>query len=397
MLQLKVKLSYPRLLKLQLLYRFMNEIDATLVLAHTPFLGAASIKKAVDFLGSASAVLHAIKNQIVLPFTLRQESLDYLLNCENKTNWQEDKLLVEKEMVTIIPYTSCKFPEMLKQISDAPPLIYVKGTLPEKKTPWVAIVGTRAASFQAMEDAQRFATILAQKGVVVISGLARGIDTAAHKGSLVYSPTCGATIAVIGSGLCDIYPTENIQLANQIAASSSSAVISEFPMNLAPSRYTFPKRNRIISALSDAILLCEAPRKSGGMITMELGAKHKKKLFALPGRAGGENSCGNNWLIKSGLAQLVDHPEEILAALGFTSDFTHLKSQISEKCTFSESQFTKDEQKIVGLLMRSQLSLDELVGINSMPISTLQAILIKLILKKIVLELPGKRYKLNRN
>ena len=275
----------------------MNEVDATLILAHTPFLGPSSIKKGVDLFGSASDALQAIRTQKALPFTLRKESLAYLFDYENKTNWQEDRLFAEKEKVTIIPYISSDFPEMLKQISDCPPLIYVKGTLPEKRAPWVAIVGTRAASPQAMEDAWRFAKMLTQAGAVVISGLARGIDTAAHKGSLIYSTACGSTIAVIGSGLGDIYPTENIQLANQIAATLSSAVISEFPMSLAPSRYTFPKRNRIISALSDAILLCEAPRKSGAMITMELGAKHKKMLFALPGRAGVENSCGNNWLI----------------------------------------------------------------------------------------------------
>ena len=367
----------------------VNEVEATLILTHAPFLGEVKIRKAIDCFGSSVKALEAILNGTPLPFQLRKESAEFLFNFEKKTSWEKDLQIAKEENVTIIPYTSSDFPERLKACPDSPVILYVKGEVPSFNLPWVAIVGTRAATPIAMEETRRFAEMLASFGVVIVSGLARGIDTSAHAACL--SSFGGKTVAVIGSGISRIYPKENIKLARDI--SSRGALLSEFAMTQDPTRYTFPKRNRIISGLSDAILLTEAPLKSGAMITMEIGIKHKKLLFALPGRAGGCTSGGNNSLIKEGIARLVDHPEEILKALNF-----YPQSKKKETFSiFSMASFTKDEQKILEHLSRTDLSLEELVSLNLLPISTLQATLIKLILRKMVLELPGKRYKLIGN
>lgn len=367
----------------------MNELEATLILTHAPFFGDVKIRKGIDYFGSSLSTLEAILNNIPLPFQLRKESADFLNSFENKKSWQEDLQIAKDENVTIIPYTSAQFPEKLKHYPDCPVILYVQGKIPLFTHPWIAIVGTRAATPSAMEETRRFAETMAMFGCVIVSGLARGIDTSAHCASLI--PENGKTVAVIGSGLSRIYPKENIQLSRSIT--KNGALFSEYPMLQDPTRYTFPKRNRIISALSDAILLTEAPIKSGAMITMEIGSAQKKQLFALPGRAGGVTSAGNNSLIKEGIARLVDHPEEILKTLNF---FPNVEKK-EPFPPFSMQSFSKDEQIILEHLLRSELSLEELVGAVSLPISSLQATLIKLILKKLVLELPGKRYKLISN
>ncbi|MDB6080906.1 MAG: putative Protein smf [Chlamydiia bacterium] len=363
----------------------MNEIEAAVILNSIPYLGNTKIGTLIRQFGSCYNALLALYNKDPLPFNLRAETVSFLETFEKNTSWKEDLLLAEQQSVTLLPITSPLYPEKLKAISDCPPLLYIKGILPIESPLSIAIIGTRTATFYGNEQALRFAEALSAAGCTIVSGLARGIDTSAHKGCLKK----GKTIAVIGSGLAHIYPEENKNLAQEIT--QAGAVISELPMNTQPSRFTFPQRNRIISALSDALLLVEAPEKSGAMITMEIGGKQNKALFALPGRAGASTSCGNHLLIKQGKAKLIDHPEEILSAFNYTA-----KHQTnSSKLSFSAPVCTPPEKKILDILKQSEMSLEQLSGLVSLPIATLQATLIKLALKKLVLELPGKRYTLH--
>lgn len=280
--------------------------------------------------------------------------------------------------IDIIPYTAPDYPAQLKLLPDAPKVLYIMGKLPQPQVS-LAIIGTRSATEWGKECARFFAEKMQECDIWVVSGLARGIDTAAHKGAM------SKTMAIVGSGLLELYPKENQVLAEKIAL-SGGAIVSEFTLKAPPHRFNFPKRNRLIAAFSSALLLIEAPVKSGAMITMELGIKQKKQLFACPGRAMSDNYQGNHLLIKEGKAVLVESPEELVKLLG--REVREIESSKNLKQTILDS-----EQKILDLLCQSELSIDELSHFTCLPIKNLQVTLTKLILKSLAVELPGKRYK----
>jgi DNA processing protein len=283
--------------------------------------------------------------------------------------------LAKEHTISIIPIVSNEYPERLKVLPDAPLVLYVKGKLPPPDAISVGIVGTRAATNWGMECTAHFAKHLAYLGAWTISGLARGIDTAAHKASL--ERTC----AIIGSGLLHIYPQENIQLAREIPC-----VMSELPLRCAPTKYSFPKRNRLIAALSSCLLLTEAPLKSGAMITMNIGHKLKKPLFTVPGRAMNENYEGNHALLKEQKARLVDSPQELANLLS-------LAHKPPPEKTINSLLISPQEQKILDILFQNEVSIEELSVKSCLPINLLQVSLTKLVLRKLAAELPGKRYK----
>lgn len=217
--------------------------------------------------------------------------------------------LMERRGVTAIEHTDSRYPKSLKALRDFPPLIYVKGELLPSDGEGLAIVGTRQCSIYGQEMAEEMASEIAGQGITVVSGLARGVDTAAHRGALKR----GRTVAVLGSGLAHVYPKENVSLVEEIA--ERGAVISELPMLTPPDKRHFPRRNRLVSALSRGVLLIEAPVKSGAMITMEIARKQGKFCFAIPGRIDVESFRGNHFLIKKQQALLVEKVEEMLSIL----------------------------------------------------------------------------------
>jgi len=213
--------------------------------------------------------------------------------------------------VRIISLDDAEYPAALKHIPDPPICLYVRGTLEPADAVSLAIVGTRRASHYGAEQARRFATLAAQAGMVIVSGLARGIDTAAHVGALEIG---GRTLAVIGCGLCHVYPPQNAELARRIA--EHGAVISSLPMHVAPESKNFPPRNRIIAGLTLGTLVVEGALRSGAMITARLANEYNREVFALPGRVDQTNSQGPHALIREGQAKLVSCLADILDELG---------------------------------------------------------------------------------
>jgi DNA processing protein len=229
--------------------------------------------------------------------------------------------------------------------------------------------------------------VLAGEDFTIVSGLARGIDTAAHKAAL----RRGRTLAILGSGLSHIYPRENEGLAQAIA--EKGALISIFPPTTPPDRHLFPKRNSVISAFSKATLIIEAPReKSGAMITARYAIEQSRPLFALPGRVDNETFSGNHELIKKQQAQLVETPEEILSFFGelFSSQPARreAKASLEKKIALLSSQ----EKQILAVLQREEASVETLSRVVAIPAELLHATLMDLILKKMIKELPGKIY-----
>lgn len=360
----------------------VTETEAFTILAAIPGLGATRIRFLINHFGSAAAALSTPAHEIK-KFEGFDKIVPYWSQWQKDTQWQTDLELAAKHHVQLIPFTSPHYPKHLLKIPDHPILLYVRGEFKPQDQRSIAIVGTRQASIYGNEMAATIARDLASYGFTIISGLARGIDTAAHCGALEK----GRTLAVIGSGLANIYPTENISLGNAI--SKQGALISEFPMATAPDRQNFPQRNRIVSGMSLATLLIEAPVKSGAMITIDRAKSQNRKLFALPGRADDANFRGNHLLIKSGQAHLIENAQDIL------DKFQDLFGSIPHLTPAPRNRTSLDPEELhlINKMPDMELNIDQIANTASLPIQHVQRILMSLVLKKIVKEFPGKIYK----
>ncbi len=219
------------------------------------------------------------------------------------------KILSKENKTRTLSFSDKGYPTNLKYIYDPPPTLYVKGNILPEDNIAIAIIGSRRATYYGLKNAENLSFELAAGGITIISGLARGVDSAAHRGALKAG---GRTIAVLGSGLNIIYPPENEKLAREIL--QCGAVISEFPQGTAPLRQNFPRRNRIISGLSLGVVVVEAAKRSGALITANLALEQGREVFALPGKIDSFTSRGTHDLIKQG-AKLVESAEDIIEEL----------------------------------------------------------------------------------
>lgn len=256
--------------------------------------------------------------------------------------------LIQKEGVRLIRYIDPDYPRLLKEISDPPPLLYMKGTFPKTKY-YLAVVGTRSATAYGLEVTDYLCRNLSAYDTTIISGLALGIDRKAHETAI---SSGGKTIAVIGNGLSYIYPPSHKKLYEEIPL--SGAILSEFPMKTKPERFHFPKRNRIISGLCHGVMVVEAPKKSGALITAYEALQQGREVFAVPGRITGAASSGTNDLIQKG-AKLVTQVSDVLEEIepSFSKDDLTLKPQFLQSLGV-------EEEKILSLLNDS-LQFDQLV------------------------------------
>lgn len=230
----------------------------------------------------------------------------------------DEALSGKSSLIRIIDCLDPGYPIMLNRFTNMPAVLSIIGSIEDRDSHAIAIVGTRNPTAYGMKAAYSISKELAQNGITVVSGLARGVDTAAHRGALDGE---GRTIAVVGSGLNRIYPAENRALADLIQR--RGAVVSEYGEDAEPKRYNFPKRNRIVSGLSQAVLLIEAPEKSGSMLTLEGAAKQNLPVLCLPGNRDNRNTQGNIALLEQGKAMQVDNAQEILEFLKHPQQFQH--------------------------------------------------------------------------
>jgi DNA processing protein len=363
----------------------MNELEALVILGGIPHLGSIKIRTLINHYGSARKALEASIEEIAALPGFGPKILQGWALWKENLWWQHELKEVERLEINLIPYTSTLYPKRLKEIHDAPLLLYVKGSCDLQERPCIAVVGTRQPTIYGKEMAEQIARELSACGFIVISGLARGIDTAAHQGAVKNDKP---TFAVIGSGLANVYPRENISLAQEI--SKNGALISEFPLFTPPDRQNFPQRNRIVSGMSTALILIEGGIESGGMITMEKAlAQGDRRLFTLPGRADIENFRGNHLLIKQGKAQLVENAQEIIQNLHQLFDFFPKNiSFLSNKV-----QLDYNEVEFLKSMPSEELSFDHLILLTQLPTSELNVLLMRLIMKKAIREYPGKIYK----
>ena len=275
------------------------------------------------------------------------------------------------------------YPEPLRHIPDPPICIYVLGRLERRDGVALAVVGSRRATHYGQEQARRFGYLLGRAGFTVVSGMARGIDSLAHRGALDAE---GRTIAVLGNGLARVYPPENAELRDRIV--EQGAVISELPMDAAEDQKNFPIRNRIIVGLSLGTLVVEAGRTSGALISARLATDYNRELFAVPGRIDSDCSVGTNALIRDGAAKLTVSLEDILHELGPAGE--SMKGEPQDPVVLPDN-LDPLETQIVNALGNEERSLDALVHATGLSAAQLGGTITMLQLKGVVRQLPGSR------
>ncbi len=276
------------------------------------------------------------------------------------------------------------YPGQLLEIPDAPPLLFVRGSVELLSRPQIAIVGSRNPSSQGKRTARDFAETLATCGYVITSGLALGIDAASHIGAL---QSTGLTIAVAGTGLDRIYPARHRQLAMDIV--ERGAIISEFPPGTTARAGHFPRRNRIISGLSIGLLVVEAARQSGSLITARLSLEQNREVFAIPGSIHNPLARGCNALIREG-AKLVETTRDILEEFG---QYNQIHEQ--NETTLEQSMLDLEQQKLLNLIMYSPTSVDMLVNETGQSVEVISSMLLLLELQGYISSVAGGGYTRN--
>jgi DNA processing protein len=288
-----------------------------------------------------------------------------------------DYACLQEQQIQLLPINSDLYPELLKQISDPPPLLYVRGNARLLNQPQLAMVGSRHASRQGCENAFCFARELAGLGFVVTSGLALGIDTQSHQGALASS---GHTVAVMGTGIDVVYPARNRQLFDDICA--RGVVISEFPLATGPRRHLFPKRNRLISGLSLGVLVVEAALKSGSLITARCALEQDREVFAIPGSIHNPGSKGCHNLIRQG-AKLVETTQDVMEELkGWMTTLNNTNGEDKQPVANAEfKDISTVEQQLMDLLGFDPAPIDLIQQRSGWPLATLMSVLTTLELK----------------
>ena len=366
-----------------------DSIRSWLQLHLTPGVGPTIFRQLLDTFGSASAALRADGSALASIKGIGSATADKIVAARSQVDVEKELNLVSKEGVSLLSWDSPAYPVGLKNIHDPPPVIYVRGQLEPEDATAIAIVGTRRPSRYGLEQAERFAAALGRAGFTVVSGLARGIDSAAHRGAIKAG---GRTIAVQGCGLGMVFPPENGELCRTIA--ENGAVISEFPMLAEPLAENFPRRNRIISGLALGVLVIEGPLRSGAMITARTAMEQGREVFALPGRVDNAASRGTNQLIKDG-ACLVTSLEDILDELGDVGEKMRTGTEQADKLPSAvpvPSNLSQTERAILSAAADEPMTVDEVCAATDLSAGEISAALTMLQLKGLVRPIAGARF-----
>ena len=291
----------------------MEEIAYWIALSRVPRVGEATLRQLKLRFGSMEAAWHATSAQL-RNAGIDERAVEQICQVRPECRVEEESALLRRHGIRAIAETDAAYPYLLRQIPDCPPVLYVRGTLMPDEATAVAVVGTRRASGYGQQVCREFAESLAASGIIIVSGMARGIDTIAHKAALEAG---GTTVGVLASGLDVVYPAENAILAKRVL--EHGALISEHPPGARMRKESFLLRNRIMSGLSRGVLVVEAGERSGALRTASDALEQNRDVFAVPGSIHSLSSVGTNRLIQKGLAQAVTSPEDILEELGVTA------------------------------------------------------------------------------
>jgi DNA processing protein len=353
-----------------------------LVLAATPKLGPTGIRLLIESFGGPGAVLAASRADLEKIPGLRKPAVEALCRPHGKEEAEQELTRTRQQGITILTWDHPAYPALLRNIPDPPLLLYAKGDLDCLSQPGLGMVGARAASSYGRQIAENLAFQLARRGLVIISGFALGIDSAAHQGAIRAG---GRTVAVLGNGLDTVYPEQNRNLFDKIA--ETGTLVSEYPLGTKPDGFRFPARNRIISGLALGVLVVEAAKRSGSLITARQALDQGREVFAVPGRVDSWKSEGSHRLLQEG-AKLVYRAEDILEELP-----PGLAGQpAAEAHAVPLEKLSIDEEQLLARIEVYPLTIDELIQQTAWPAAKVTELLLLLELKQYVESLPGKQY-----
>lgn len=316
-----------------------SHLFGLLRLALTPGVGPTLGARLLEAFATPEAALRASAAQLQRVRGIGEQTALRIVRgfAKSESLAREELQRAREAGVTLVPRGDERYPQLLAQIPDPPLLLYCRGAPLEADAAAVAIVGSRRCTAYGLEQAERFAGVLAAAGLVIVSGGARGIDTAAHRGA---ARTNGRTLVVLGCGLAHAYPPENARFFDELAEHGNGTIISELPLLTSPAPENFPARNRIVSGLSLGVLVVEAGRRSGALITARQAAEeHGREVMAIPGRVDSPTSDGVHDLLRLGGAHLVSAPAHVLEVLETPARHAHLGTHAARYCPGEEALF----------------------------------------------------------
>ena len=361
----------------------------------TPGVGPRASAKLLEKFGSAENVFHATRRDLE-SLRLKPATIESIIKREFHEKAETELENVKKSGGDVLILDDGSYPYLLREIADPPITLYVRGNWQACfEAPCIGVVGSRRCSTYGENAATFLARDLAERGVCIVSGFARGIDSAAHRAAIAGK---GKTIAVLGTGINQVYPRENAKLVDQIL-DNGGAIVSQFPLETPPIPENFPYRNRVISGLSLGVLIVEASERSGSLITARLAMEQNREVFAVPGNISSKNSFGTNYLIKSG-AKLAQQWQDVVLELPAEISGKIMPPKIDGKTDISSPQqelipadLTEAEKKIYTLLSPDEpIHIDILVEASALSVSEVSNALLGLDLRDIIRELHGKNY-----
>jgi DNA processing protein len=361
-----------------------KDLTPWVALSRVKGLGCIGFKKLAAHFADPTRAFSAPAQELSEVPGLEKDAIEGLLRFSEWAQAEAESRRAQDSGVRLVPFTDPAYPARLRAIADPPPLLYLKGDILARDERAVAIVGSRSASEYGLNVARSISRGLALLGFTVVSGMARGIDGAAHQGALEAG---SRTIAVLGSGVDRVYPPEHVGLYRSI--SQQGAVLSEFSMGTRPVAFNFPARNRLISGLSLGVVVVEATEKSGSLITAALALEQNREVFAVPGAAGSSRSRGAHRLIRQG-AKLVESADDIIEEIA--PQLANQRDEISLAQRRLPQQCNEDAQKIFALLQERILHIDEVIETSGLSSAQVSQILLDLELQGFLRQLPGKRY-----
>jgi DNA processing protein len=363
----------------------MDSREAFVALNMIDHVGPVRVRQLLEHFGDAPAILSASRNQLLRVHGIGGETADAIAHWEKTVGLKEELKRIEEFGCRILIQSDSEYPELLRQIYDPPIVLYMKGSLTSRDKHSVALVGSRMTTHYGVEVARKLGYQLAYLGVTVVSGGARGIDTAAHRGALSAK---GRTVAVLGTGINIVFPPENAELFARVA--ESGAVITQFPFNRAGDKQAFPIRNRIVAGMTLGTVVVEANLTSGALITANMAVDCGRQVFAVPGRIDSPRSKGCHELIKKG-AKLCEGAEDILSEFEYLFPASNRPPDMAANppaVTLSEN-----EQKIMEVLEEArETPIDQITRASGLNSSAVSVGLLSLEMKKLVKQLPGKLF-----
>lgn len=373
----------------------LSRTDAYLALNLLPNVGPIRVRRLLEHFESPQAILAAPEGELRQVPGIGGEMAQQIHGWEDRIDLAEEHCRIADHGIDLLTIEDPAYPDALRTIHDPPFLLYARGKLLPRDSAAVAVVGSRRMTHYGQEQARKLSFQLARAGFTIVSGLARGIDTAAHEAALAAG---GRTIAVLGSGIGKLYPPENQALADRIT--ECGAVLSEFPVLYIPDKQSFPLRNRIVAGMSRGLLVVEAPARSGSLITANQALEQGRAVFAVPGPINRPNSEGCHRLIQQG-AKLVCTADDVIEDLDQSLQTLPLEFELEVSSPVPARQdspparqqdLSELERRLLEALALGDATIDSLSEACSLPAGRVSAALLQLEMKRLVKQLPGKYF-----